>query len=714
MSLSIVNNLHGRGGGGGGGGGGSASKGIWMSTGVKKTELDGKVTRGQSDLASSPLNLSMLSDWAGDVVNVEELTVFGRPWQYRGEGNANIVIALQDDLHVLRLSKVKVGGDGGDEEEEGSVALLHSQRRRVEREVAFANSVFIPLLGVEYVGHVQAVHLTPKTIQKLNTALLKLRPVYRLHKELRIPFATAHRDFARIHPYPSTRTDYCVEIKPKQGWWPKHLKHAKLCTYCLNQFLKLERSKIASRTAYCPLDLFSGNPDRMIRAIFALISNPQNNLRLFRDGLLVYGENVVGGETLHEVLSEWILQDKEKSPYLPIDNDNSLLLSNFVFLLCTALLKPKRTTPFSSVSREFDRMKTNLAKALEETTLLPPPSCPSACEENDVPPPLLPEGCILSRILDIQRMADVEGGVEAVYALHSRVCPVHSDQDDDATTGSPCDQHVIENLGDIEKKKKKKKGEELGASSSSSSENDDVFFEMDVHSNSSSSLDRSSSHRKKKKTNAHEDMVSEESETSGLESLSQEEDDDDEDEVDDEVDDEGEEDKYEDAEDEEVTMREEQCGSGRGPCPGPGCTSVEKWLDDLDRDKVQRSLSDKELADIESYLVAATAKDCSIMVTFSPIFGDRARARTLSEAEADSISTLYSPTSPSISNYEESDLILQDLHGTFHRVRIGVADLDPKPISCIVKHYLRDVDMLADFSAYKKRRRRMGGGEESG
>lgn len=65
--------------------------------------------------------------------------------------------------------------------------------------------------------------------------------VYRLHKELRIPFATAHRDFARIHPYPSTRTDYCVEIKPKQGWWPKHLKHAKLCTYCLNQFLKVCR-----------------------------------------------------------------------------------------------------------------------------------------------------------------------------------------------------------------------------------------------------------------------------------------------------------------------------------------------------------------------------------------------------------------------------------------------------------------------------------------
>lgn len=48
----------------------------------------------------------MLSDWAGDVVNVEELTVFGRPWQYRGEGNANIVIALQDVSYRRRFAKI--------------------------------------------------------------------------------------------------------------------------------------------------------------------------------------------------------------------------------------------------------------------------------------------------------------------------------------------------------------------------------------------------------------------------------------------------------------------------------------------------------------------------------------------------------------------------------------------------------------------------------
>lgn len=68
--------------------------------------------------------------------------------------------------------------------------------------------------------------------------------------------------------------------------------------------------------------------------------------------------------------------------------------------------------------------------------------------------------------------------------------------------------------------------------------------------------------------------------------------------------------------------------------------------------------------------------------------------------EGDSITTLYSPRSPSICNYADSDLILQDLGGAFHRVRIGVADLDPKPVSCVAKHFLRDRDMLADWMAY--------------
>lgn len=79
-------------------------------------------------------------------------------------------------------------------------------------------------------------------------------------------------------------------------------------------------------------------------------------------------------------------------------------------------------------------------------------------------------------------------------------------------------------------------------------------------------------------------------------------------------------------------------------------------------------VGEDELGLLHSYLVGATAKDCSIMVTFSP-----------------------APSG------------LQDLDegGRSWAVRVGVADLDPKPLSCVVNHYLRDLEMLSQFAAQR-------------
>jgi hypothetical protein len=67
---------------------------------------------------------------------------------------------------------------------------------------------------------------------------------------------------------------------------------------------------------------------------------------------------------------------------------------------------------------------------------------------------------------------------------------------------------------------------------------------------------------------------------------------------------------------------------------------------------------------------------------------------------------MYPPPPPSSSSttsssFEEGagDMVLVDLEGRMHRGRIGVADLAPKPLSCIVKHFLRDRDMLEDYHA---------------
>lgn len=56
------------------------------------------------------------------------------------------------------------------------VVDLTKHRRKVEREVIFANRIFGPLLGPEFVGSVKAILLTPDQISQLNDMIRTLRP----------------------------------------------------------------------------------------------------------------------------------------------------------------------------------------------------------------------------------------------------------------------------------------------------------------------------------------------------------------------------------------------------------------------------------------------------------------------------------------------------------------------------------------------------------
>ncbi|XP_017073206.2 LOW QUALITY PROTEIN: inositol-pentakisphosphate 2-kinase [Drosophila eugracilis] len=125
---------------------------------------------------------------------------------------------------------------------------------------------------------------------------------------------------------------YAIEIKPKQGWLqlasdvndlfdlmpagaetkpkeepPKQVESEPLvgdkcwCRFCSMQLLKLHNGKIKRLGHYCPLDLFSGAPSRMLDALDALLACPQNNLRVFQNGNLIYGDhaNSISFDELH-------------------------------------------------------------------------------------------------------------------------------------------------------------------------------------------------------------------------------------------------------------------------------------------------------------------------------------------------------------------------------------------------------------------------------
>ncbi|KAH8358154.1 hypothetical protein KR084_005797 [Drosophila pseudotakahashii] len=119
---------------------------------------------------------------------------------------------------------------------------------------------------------------------------------------------------------------YAIEIKPKQGWLqlasdvndlfdlmppgagtkPKDQKEQEQqdkcwCRFCSMQLVKLHTGKIKRLGHYCPLDLFSGAPSRMLDALDALLACPQNNLRVFQNGNLIYGDhaNSISFDELH-------------------------------------------------------------------------------------------------------------------------------------------------------------------------------------------------------------------------------------------------------------------------------------------------------------------------------------------------------------------------------------------------------------------------------
>ncbi|XP_027621322.1 inositol-pentakisphosphate 2-kinase [Tupaia chinensis] len=90
------------------------------------------------------------------------------------------------------------------------------------------------------------------------------------------------------------RPTLCVEIKPKCGFIPfssdvtHEMKH-KVCRYCMHQHLKVATGKWKQISQYCPLDLYSGNKQRMHFALKSLLQEAQNNLKIFKNGELIYG-----------------------------------------------------------------------------------------------------------------------------------------------------------------------------------------------------------------------------------------------------------------------------------------------------------------------------------------------------------------------------------------------------------------------------------------
>ncbi|KAK3844154.1 MAG: inositol-pentakisphosphate 2-kinase [Linnemannia gamsii] len=224
-------------------------------------------------------------------------------WQYRAEGNANIVFQYigphaRFRTTVLRLRKAnRLDGPGTGE---GGVGVGGTNlgdntitMKNLTKEAQFATEVIGLLLGSEFVEQLIAVALPPEFLSSLAKAIEPSRPESRRQKGIDLAqsvgfLALDHTRFIKPAPGQST---VAVEIKPKWGFLTKSaflrkdqdIKRRK-CRFCMYQHQKIETGQEGGLSKYCPIELFSGTELLVQDALDSLVDTPQNNLRLFVDG----------------------------------------------------------------------------------------------------------------------------------------------------------------------------------------------------------------------------------------------------------------------------------------------------------------------------------------------------------------------------------------------------------------------------------------------
>ena len=267
-------------------------------------------------------------------LNIVEYFSDPRDWTYRCEGAWTIVVSSTKVRKVLRLRKKECKQSSGLKDEDCVRESLHN--------LDFMRHVVTPLMGYRYVHIGEVVSIPQDFIFAMTEICRGYRPKHRLNKEIDsscsvgvvMPdFCFVSNDSLSSPPFKESvgiteaeNPTFSVEIKPKCGFLPispyidpsRDIKYS-VCHYCMLQASKVKEGRYKRKSKYCPLDLFSREPRRVMYSLECLVSDPQNNLRVFCNGKAMFTEELVneaiqlGKVCCAEMYLEEILQEIDNS-----------------------------------------------------------------------------------------------------------------------------------------------------------------------------------------------------------------------------------------------------------------------------------------------------------------------------------------------------------------------------------------------------------------
>ncbi|XP_026202891.1 inositol-pentakisphosphate 2-kinase [Anabas testudineus] len=263
-------------------------------------------------------------------------------WKYHGEGNKSLVVSHVQFSRVLRLLKYPA------EDSENPPQTAEQAFRQIQNIVDFSSNVMSSFLGEKFIHSGEVVKLPLEFVRQLSIKVQHQRPAWRCDKVMDIYSGCAlclpNLTSPGLHQ-PTHTPPLCIEIKPKCGFLPssKHVSKdikTKMCRFCMHQHYKVANGKWKRRSLYCPLDLFSGNRQRMHFAIRHLIEEPQNNFKIFKGGQCVYSskegsDDSVDLNCLLHHLRPYLLHGNNR---INSHMTNKAVLNDFIQVLVNALM----------------------------------------------------------------------------------------------------------------------------------------------------------------------------------------------------------------------------------------------------------------------------------------------------------------------------------------------------------------------------------------
>lgn len=339
-----------------------------------------------------------------------------KEWNYRAEGNLHIIIANEKTRQVLRLLKCL---------KDKTIYNEYWASEATESELCFIRYVAHPLMeNCKACFPIQKVAVSREFLKLISKKIEPGRPKIRLSKvvDQSCKFGILMPDFCQILPptLSISQPTISVEIKPKQGFI---LVGSDRCKYSHFQLLKMQNNTYDRISTYCPVDLFSGSKKRMQRAIKALISDPQNNFRVFRGGDVIYSQEIVQQSKLKakELFRKNVLTTMSCLTHHggPANLEESF--QDFQDVLCNMLLHPVCKLQHPPHAAQFCERHSNI-----DSNRKLPSLCNGFGEECD-----LPADCILGLLLSLQKLESYT--IEEYYKMyvllqdHLRVFPEERD-----------------------------------------------------------------------------------------------------------------------------------------------------------------------------------------------------------------------------------------------------------------------------------------------